>query len=85
MTQTERPNKFVLYRDLDDGYRWRLRAPHGETLAASSRAHRVKASCEAEIARPQGRVPGRGGPGRDRQGGRWLGLAGDVHAPLTES
>jgi uncharacterized protein YegP (UPF0339 family) len=57
VTQTERPNKFVLYRDLDDGYRWRLRAPQGETLAASSRAHRDKASCEAEMHALEGEYP----------------------------
>jgi hypothetical protein len=28
-------SKFVLYRDLEDGYRWRLRSPDGESLAES--------------------------------------------------
>jgi uncharacterized protein YegP (UPF0339 family) len=42
-------SKFVVYRDLKDGYRWRLRAPTGETLGASSRAHRDKYSCYEEI------------------------------------
>ena len=57
MTQTERTSKFVLYRGLDDGYRWRLCGPHGETLAASSRAHRDKASCEAEMHALKGEDP----------------------------
>ena len=53
MSVTEdRGNKFVLYRDLKDGYRWRLRAPDGQTLAASARGHRQKASCEEECGRP---------------------------------
>jgi uncharacterized protein YegP (UPF0339 family) len=42
-------NKFVLYRDLEDGYRWRLRSPTGETLAASPSGHRDKVACEAEM------------------------------------
>ena len=29
----EEGNKFVLYRDFGDGYRWRLRSPTGETWA----------------------------------------------------
>ena len=42
--------KFVVYRDLKDGYyRWRLRSPTGETLAASPSGHREKSSCEAEV------------------------------------
>lgn len=45
----ETRNKFVLYRDLDGGYRWRLRSHIGETLAASSIGHREKAACEAEV------------------------------------
>lgn len=46
---THSTNKFVEYRDLKDGYRWRLRAPTGETLGASSRGHRDKHSCYGEI------------------------------------
>jgi uncharacterized protein YegP (UPF0339 family) len=42
-------SKFVLYRDLKDGYRWRLRSPDGETLAESPSGHRKKSACEAEI------------------------------------
>ncbi len=41
--------KFILYRELGDGYRWRLRSPTGETLAASPSGHREKRVCEAEL------------------------------------
>jgi uncharacterized protein YegP (UPF0339 family) len=46
---SEEGNTFVLYEDLGDGYRWRLRSPTGETLAASPQGHREKASCEEEM------------------------------------
>ena len=46
---TQKKDRFVLYRDLGDGYRWRLRSPTGETLAASPQGHTEKASCEAEL------------------------------------
>jgi uncharacterized protein YegP (UPF0339 family) len=42
-------SKFVLYRDLGDGYRWRLRSATGETLAVSAADHREKSACEAEM------------------------------------
>jgi uncharacterized protein YegP (UPF0339 family) len=48
MTHGER-SKFIVYRDLKDGYRWRLRAATGETLGASSRGHRDKFSCYEEL------------------------------------
>ena len=41
--------KFVVFRDLGDGYRWRLRAATGETLATSSRGHKEKSSCYDEL------------------------------------
>jgi uncharacterized protein YegP (UPF0339 family) len=41
--------KFILYRELGDGYRWRLRSPTGQTLAASPSGHREKGACEAEL------------------------------------
>jgi uncharacterized protein YegP (UPF0339 family) len=41
--------KRVVYRDLKDGYRWMLRSPMGETLAASPSGHREKSACEAEV------------------------------------
>jgi uncharacterized protein YegP (UPF0339 family) len=48
MTQ-ERRSKFVVYRDIEDGYRWRLRSPTGETLAASSAGHPTKDACETDL------------------------------------
>ena len=46
---TAKESKFVLYRELGDGYRWRLRSPTGQTLAASASGHREKGACEAEL------------------------------------
>ena len=51
-------NKFVLYRDIGDGYRWRLRSPAGETLDASPEGHPEKASCEAEMRAAMADQPG---------------------------
>jgi uncharacterized protein YegP (UPF0339 family) len=42
-------SKFVLYRALEDGYRWRLRSATGETLAASSAGHPSKSACEMDL------------------------------------
>jgi uncharacterized protein YegP (UPF0339 family) len=42
-------SKLVLYRDLGDGYRWRLRSATGETLAASEAGHGEKSACEADL------------------------------------
>jgi len=42
-------SKFVLYRELEDGYRWRLRSDTGETLAASETSYPTKAACEADL------------------------------------
>ena len=46
---THEGSKFVVYRDIEDGYRWRLRSAAGETLGAASRGHREKSSCYEEI------------------------------------
>ena len=56
----ESKSKFVLYRDLKDGYRWRLRSPTGETLAASPSGHRQKSDCEAELRAFMSDHPGAG-------------------------
>ena len=48
MTHEER-SKFVVYRDIEDGYRWRLRSAAGETLSASSAGHPNKDACEADL------------------------------------
>ena len=42
-------SKFVLYRELEDGYRWRLRSATGETLAACEAAFPTKSACEADV------------------------------------
>ena len=52
--------KFVLYRDAEGGYRWRLRSPTGETLAASAYGHREKGACEAEVRSAMADHPGAG-------------------------
>jgi uncharacterized protein YegP (UPF0339 family) len=41
--------KFVIFRDLKDGYRWRLSSPTGETVELSERAHLHKGECEQEV------------------------------------
>ena len=55
---SEEDNTFVLYEDIGDGYRWRLRSPAGETLAASPQGYREKASCEAEMRAAMADHPG---------------------------
>ena len=56
----DRLTKFVLYRDREDGYRWRLRGPDGQTLVASARGHWEKASCEQERREAMADHPGAG-------------------------
>ena len=46
---SEAGSKFVVDREIGGGYRWRLQNAAGETLSASSRGHREKASCYEEI------------------------------------
>jgi uncharacterized protein YegP (UPF0339 family) len=46
---SEAESKFVLYRDIEDGYRWRLRSDTGQTLAASSAGYPTKGACEADL------------------------------------
>ena len=46
---THERSKFVVYRDIEDGYRWRLRSAAGETLAAASQGHLDKTSCYEEM------------------------------------
>ena len=43
--------KFVIFRDLKDGYRWRLSSPTGETLEYSERGHRHKDECDHDVNR----------------------------------
>ena len=42
-------SKFVLYREVGDGYRWRLRSATGETLGASAVGYPSKSACQADI------------------------------------
>jgi uncharacterized protein YegP (UPF0339 family) len=43
--------KFVIFRDLKDGYRWRLSSASGETLEYSERSHLHKGECAQEVFR----------------------------------
>ena len=43
--------KFVIFRDLNDGYRWRLSSASGETLERSERGHEHKGECAQEVFR----------------------------------
>jgi hypothetical protein len=43
--------KFVIFRDLMDGYRWRLSSASGQTLELSERGHRHKGECAQEVFR----------------------------------
>ena len=42
--------KFVIFRDMKDGYRWRL-SSSGETLEYSERGHDHKGECEHDVYR----------------------------------
>ena len=46
---SEAESRFVVYRDIEDGYRWRLRSAAGETLGVSSRGHGEKSSSYEEM------------------------------------
>jgi len=41
--------KFVIFRDMKDGYRWRLCSPTGETLEYSERGRSSHAECEQDV------------------------------------
>jgi uncharacterized protein YegP (UPF0339 family) len=43
--------KFVIFREVKDGYRWRLSSASGETLEYSERAHLHKDECEQDVYR----------------------------------
>ena len=46
------PNlKFVIFRDLKDGYKWNLSSAPGETLEDSERGHDHKRVCEHDVYR----------------------------------
>jgi len=43
--------KFVIFRDMRDGYRWRLRSASGQTVERSERGHLHKDECAQEVFR----------------------------------
>ena len=46
--------KFVIFREVEDGYRLRLSSPTGETVELSERAHLHTDECEQEVHRLKG-------------------------------
>jgi uncharacterized protein YegP (UPF0339 family) len=46
--------KFVIFRDVKDGYRWRLSSPSGETLEYPERGYTHKSECEHDVYRLKG-------------------------------
>jgi uncharacterized protein YegP (UPF0339 family) len=44
-------SKFVLYRELGDGYRWRLSSASGQTVEDSERGYDHKGECEHDVYR----------------------------------
>jgi uncharacterized protein YegP (UPF0339 family) len=47
-------HKFVIFRDMKDGYRWRLRSASGQTVERSERGHDHKGECVQEVFRFKG-------------------------------
>lgn len=43
--------KFVIFRDLKNGYRWRLSSATGQTVERSERGHDHKGECAQEVFR----------------------------------
>jgi uncharacterized protein YegP (UPF0339 family) len=43
--------KFVIFRDMKDGYRWKLSSASGQTLERSERGHAHKGECAKEVYR----------------------------------
>ena len=41
--------KFVIFRDMKDGYRWRLSSASGQTVEYSERGHDHKGECAQEV------------------------------------
>jgi uncharacterized protein YegP (UPF0339 family) len=41
--------KFIIVRDVNDGYWWRLRSADGETIELSEKGHQDKPSCRQEV------------------------------------
>ena len=45
----EKTAKFIIYKDFDGGYRWRLRSREGATIAFSEGGHHEKSGCAQEM------------------------------------
>ena len=43
--------QFVIFRDVNDGYRWRLSSASGQTVEYSERGHLHKDECEHDVYR----------------------------------
>jgi uncharacterized protein YegP (UPF0339 family) len=43
--------KFIIYKDFDGGYRWRLRSGEGATIASSESGYLAKSGCVHEMER----------------------------------
>ena len=43
--------KFVIFRDVNNGYRWRLSSASGQTVEYSERGYSHKRECEHEVYR----------------------------------
>jgi uncharacterized protein YegP (UPF0339 family) len=43
--------QFVIFRDLKDGYKWRLSSASGQTVEYSERGHDHKSECEHDVYR----------------------------------
>lgn len=41
--------KLIIYKDMDYGYRWRLRSGEGATITYSERKHQTKSECARDI------------------------------------
>jgi uncharacterized protein YegP (UPF0339 family) len=51
---TDTGPKFVIFRDMKDGYRWRLSSASGETIEYSGRGRSSHAECEQDVYRLKG-------------------------------
>jgi uncharacterized protein YegP (UPF0339 family) len=45
----EKTAKFIIYKDFDGRYRWRLRSGEGATMASSEGGHHEKSWCAQEM------------------------------------
>jgi uncharacterized protein YegP (UPF0339 family) len=45
----EKSARFIIYRDFNHKFRWRLRSGEGATIASSKGGHREKSGCVKEM------------------------------------